>query len=59
MGWRQGRYGGYGVWEFGLGGENGVWRAAYAVVGRWGRHGHTGYPDSTNSVSHNKRRYKQ
>ena len=27
MGWRQGRYGGYGGWKFGLGGENGVWRA--------------------------------
>ena len=24
VGWRQGRYGGYGGWEFGLGGENGV-----------------------------------
>ena len=27
-----------GGWEFGLGGENGVGRDAYAVVGRWGRH---------------------
>ena len=27
VGWRQGRYGGYGGWEFALGGENGVWRA--------------------------------
>ena len=26
VGWRQGRYGGYGEWEFGLGSENGVWR---------------------------------
>ena len=27
MGWRPCRYGGYGGWEIGLGGENGVWRA--------------------------------
>ena len=27
MRWRQGRYGWYGGWEFGLGCENGVWRA--------------------------------
>ena len=26
MGWRQGRYGG---WEFGLGGENGVWQVVH------------------------------
>ena len=35
MGWRQGRDGGYGGGEFGLGGENGVWRA----VRIRGRHG--------------------
>ena len=28
--WRQSRYGG---WEFGLGGENGVWRAVCMRVG--------------------------
>ena len=27
VGWRQGRFGGYGWWEFGLGCENGVWLA--------------------------------
>ena len=27
VGLRHGRYGGYRLWEFGLGGENGVWRA--------------------------------
>ena len=26
VGWRQGRYCGHGGWEFGLGGENEVWR---------------------------------
>ena len=27
VGWRHGRHGGYGWWEFGLDGGNGVWRA--------------------------------
>ena len=34
VGWRQGtcRYDGYGGWEFGLGGENGVWQA-WSLIG--------------------------
>ena len=36
MGWRQGRYGGYDGWEFGLGGGNRMWRAVRmrSLVGR-------------------------